>query len=69
MSRTKGSGWGGGVLLYQLCPFCNKKKVIYDWIGVLMSPFKCTSCRRLFNSDTLIRRKYPNTQNQKNGNK
>ncbi len=58
MARTKGSGWGGGVLLYQLCPFCNKKKVIYDSIGALMSQFKCTSCRRLFDSVTLIKKKY-----------
>jgi len=30
MSRTKGSGWGGGVMLYQICPKCDKKKVLYD---------------------------------------
>ncbi len=58
MARTKGSGWGGGVLLYQLCPHCNKKKAIYDYIDNLISPFRCTSCKEFFNSDTLIRKKY-----------
>ena len=29
MSRTKGSGWGGGPILYQRCPLCEKKKAMY----------------------------------------
>jgi hypothetical protein len=60
MSRTKGSGWGGGTLLYQICPYCGKKKVIFQWIeGDLASiPFKCTACLKRFSSDTLLRYKY-----------
>jgi len=56
MSRTKGSGWGGGVILYQVCPFCKKKKVYYTQDQY--SPFKCTSCKERFNSDKLIRFQY-----------
>jgi transposase-like protein len=60
MSRTEGSGWGGGPMLYQKCPFCGKKKVIYDWINSLAGiPFKCTACKERFSSDTLITSKYP----------
>jgi hypothetical protein len=29
MARTKGSGWGGGTMLYQICPFCGKKKALH----------------------------------------
>lgn len=59
MARTKGSGWGGGSLLYQICPFCGKKKVIYDWFVSECPPFKCTACKERFFSTTLIRKKYP----------
>lgn len=54
MSRTKGSGWGGGVIFYQICPYCNKKKAMYtgDYLG---HPFKCTSCKEHFNSSELKR--------------
>jgi hypothetical protein len=57
MSRTKGSGWGGGVLLYQICPLCGKKKAIYDYWSH-GNPFKCLSCKERFSSDDLIRLKY-----------
>ena len=52
MSRTKGSGWGGGVILYQICPYCNRKKAMY--IGYSFSMFKCTACKRYFNSNKLL---------------
>jgi hypothetical protein len=59
MSRTKGSGWGGGVLFYQECPLCGKKKAIYDWMyGLERVPFRCLSCKERFNSNTLIHLKY-----------
>ncbi len=59
MSRTKGSGWGGGVLLYQLCPLCGKKKAYYDWTDIFGLPsFRCTYCKERFDSDTLIKHKY-----------
>jgi len=60
MARTKGSGWGGGVLLYQKCPNCGKKKAIYDYGhgGLQTIPFTCTSCKERFHSDTLLRYKY-----------
>jgi hypothetical protein len=57
MSRTKGSGWGGGVMLYQLCPKCGKKKVLYEPCKA-GSPFRCTSCKERFYSDTLIRKTF-----------
>jgi hypothetical protein len=57
MARTPGSGWGAGTILYQKCPFCNKKKVMYDWMGEV-PPFKCTSCRERFYSSNLIKLKY-----------
>ena len=57
MARTKGSGWGGGVMLYQICPYCGKKKVIYDSVSYA-SDFKCTSCKQRFDSDNLIRKTY-----------
>ncbi len=57
MSRTKGSGWGGGVILYQLCPECNKKKALFrgDSFG---SAFYCTYCKVHFDSDILIRKTF-----------
>jgi len=59
MVRTKGSGWGGGVILYQMCPLCEKKKAYYDRIDYCgFHSFKCSSCKRFFNSDKLIRLKY-----------
>lgn len=55
--RTKGSGWGAGVILYQVCPLCNKKKAYYDYHS-FGSPFKCSHCKEYFSSDTLLRNKY-----------
>ena len=55
MSRTKGSGWGAGVLFYQICPFCGKKKVLYRYFDWSHSHFKCTSCKEIFQSNTLLR--------------
>ena len=50
MSRTKGSGWGGGPILYQICPGCGKKKAMF--IGYYFgSPFKCTWCKEYFDSN------------------
>ena len=54
MARTKGSGWGGGTLLYQKCPHCDKKKVYYNPITNIPS-FKCTWCKKRFDSSMLIR--------------
>lgn len=61
MARTKGSGWGGGVMLYQICPNCDKKKCIYDPISTIEhhKPFRCTSCKERSDSDILIKNKYP----------
>ena len=56
MSRTKGSGWGAGPLLYQVCPNCGKKKCYYHHP---MHCFKCTACKEWVDSDTLIREKHP----------
>ena len=63
--RTEGSGWGGGPLLYQLCPKCGKKKAYYSPIPTVewYTPFKCTSkqCKKekfRFASDTLVRKKH-----------
>lgn len=59
MTRIKGSGWGGGTIYYQKCPFCNKKKVMYDPIDDYSPhPFKCTSCKARFQNDKLERLKY-----------
>lgn len=60
MARTPGSGWGGGPLLYQICPKCTKKKCIYDYIhgAEWHDPFRCLSCKQRSDSDTLIKRKY-----------
>ena len=53
MARTKGSGWGGGTLLYQICPECGRKKVIYE-NKIKERPFLCTWCReRFYNSDLI----------------
>ena len=57
MSRTKGSGWGGGVMLYQRCPDCAKKKALFKPLEYL-PPFYCTACGIRFYSETLIRRTY-----------
>jgi len=59
MARTKGSGWGGGIILYQKCPFCNKKKVMYDpLLDYNPHPFKCTLCKERFASNELKRITY-----------
>jgi len=58
MSRTKGSGWGQGAMLWQMCPICGKKKALYNWA---LGKFKCTSCKEYFDDETglLIRSTYP----------
>ena len=43
MARTKGSGWGAGPILWQICPLCGKKKVYYAYI--LEYHFRCTHCK------------------------
>ena len=60
MVRTKGSGWGAGTILYQLCPKCGKKKAIFDpLVGqAWYNPFRCISCKEHFNADNLLRFKY-----------
>lgn len=62
MARTKGSSWGGGTILYQKCPGCGKKKVMYDGGGGIRDltaiPFKCTACKHRFNDPALIREQY-----------
>ena len=57
MSRTEGSGWGGGTLFYQPCPLCGKKKVLYDPC-MDIPPYKCTACKERFHSNALIDTKY-----------
>ena len=57
MSRTKGSGWGGGPMLYQVCPLCDKKKALYDPIDFI-PPYKCTWCKKRFRSKSLITKTY-----------
>ena len=52
MARTKGSGWGGGIIFWQYCPACNKKKAFYNPIQGL-KPFKCTKCKIRFVSNEL----------------
>lgn len=54
MARTKGSGWGGGPMLYQVCPLCSKKKALYDPLPHCTARFKCTSCKKSFYSADLI---------------
>lgn len=66
--RTKGSGWGGGVMLYQACAICGKNKALYDPIATVehYKPFRCTAknCKdengnkNRFDSDTLIKKTY-----------
>lgn len=63
MARTKGSGWGGGILLYQKCPKCGKKKAIYDPINK-GSDFRCTACKEYFGSYNLARWKYVKEKEQ-----
>jgi len=60
MSRTEGSGWGGGPLLYQTCPLCGQKKGYYDPHDYLSKEFKCTNhnCMERFSSKDLIRKTY-----------
>jgi len=59
MARTKGSGWGGGVILYQLCPNCGKKKMYYKQPMIPDLPdFYCTYCKQLDNGIGLIRERY-----------
>ena len=61
MTRTKGSGWGGGVLLYQIHRGCGKKKAIYDPIpGSDLYPFRCIKCKRRFWDSFLLKYKYKN---------
>jgi len=61
MSRTKGSGWGAGPMLYQYCELCSKKKAIFDPIpnSEWHKPFRCLYCKERFQSDILIRRLTP----------
>lgn len=66
MARTVGSGWGNGMIrLYQVCPFCGKKKALWvnykTFIG--QKDFKCTNCQESFNSDTLLKVAYAGEQN------
>lgn len=60
MSRTKGSGWGAGPILYQTCPQCLKRKAFYDPIPGEYTghKFRCTYCKERFSSDILIRMTY-----------
>jgi len=68
MARTKGSGWGAGPLLYQLCPKCSKKKAYYDGSNYhyCIAPFKCTWCKERFYSDTLKRQRVDYEKNKHN---
>ena len=67
MSRTKGSGWGAGPLLYQICPLCGKKKCIYDPIDSChgLKAFRCTACKERSESVMLIRQKYAPAEGSK----
>ena len=58
MSRTKGSGWGAGALLWQKCSSCGKKRALYEWN---LHKFRCTACKKYFYDETglLIRDIYP----------
>ena len=56
MARTKGSGWGGGVILYQPCQLCGKKKAYYNPITFSVPDFRCTACKKRFESDSLQRK-------------
>ncbi len=57
MARTKGSGWGGGTLLYQICPYCGRKKAIYQQI-TNASSFKCIWCKERFESKILLKKSF-----------
>jgi hypothetical protein len=59
MSRTKGSGWGGGPLLYQIHEKCGKKKAYYDPFPHIGHDFKCTYCKERFYSNKLIKSTHP----------
>lgn len=65
MARTEGSGWGDGMIrLYQVCPFCKNKKVIYHWRrGLEAMRFRCTACKEVFDSNDLLKVKYAGKQN------
>lgn len=60
MARTKGSGWGGGPILYQACNCCGKKKAYFDPLNdpsiSHWKPFRCTSCKERFDSNVLIKK-------------
>ncbi len=49
MARTKGSGWGAGAMLWQLCPKCSKKRALYVWYS---GKFRCTACKEYFHYET-----------------
>ena len=55
--RTKGSGWGAGTILYQVCILCGRKKAYYNPIG-MCKPFDCTWCKERFDSKELLRYTY-----------
>jgi rubredoxin len=59
MSRTPGSGWGAGPILWQLCPKCGKRKCYYAPINQdelkHYKPFRCTACKARFDSENLIK--------------
>jgi hypothetical protein len=59
MSRTQGSGFGGGSLFYQMCPICGQKKAYYENFDQSRE-FKCTNknCMQRFSSKDLIRKTY-----------
>jgi hypothetical protein len=65
MARTEGSGWGNGMIrLYQICPLCGKKKVIYKWSPAIDAMrFHCTNCRGNIEDNTLKRQAYAGEQN------
>lgn len=70
MSRTPGSGWGNGMIrLFQVCPFCKKKKVLYvaykTYVGE--KDFHCTFCKENFNDDVLLKISYAGKQESKKG--
>lgn len=59
MSRTKGSGWGAGPLLYQICPKCSAKKCIYDPVAYTDNDrFRCLKCKERSDNVMLIRKKH-----------
>lgn len=60
MARTPGSGWGGGIILYQVCPHCKKKKMYYKQSPIVGSGqhFYCTSCKEWDKGEGLIKQTY-----------